>query len=364
MMCGTSGNTTDIRTRAMSEQPANIHRSNRSIVDLQPYLGTSTAAYMHTGPLSARELLDRLQSLYMNYVVGSEETENRRNVADICQIAEQVLSENEKSSEPTEEDGVAIRTFVPVIRRILTQTIECIHNNRPTPTGVNNSRAHWLAEELRNKLKVMQIIAMPYESCISSSGSLDDILVITSNISSVWFLLCDSVPVLGVLKPVPAALTKICQTVQTTIRSNKKLAEEILRIVRDDIRMVELRKDIQEYFSKLQGIVLRIIKGRRKSCSQYTFYCLRGFEQTHREIAGMQLRITALVSNWSSELEPPAPVTPSFPKPSVSAEAKAHTVVPDGDRPQRKNSFKQWVAVRRGKVSLLPYMGVYLSLIE
>ncbi|KAF9062311.1 hypothetical protein BDP27DRAFT_1336855 [Rhodocollybia butyracea] len=334
----------------MSEIPASIHRFPRSIVRL-PRTRTSTAAYVHdTGPPSARELLDRLRSLYLKHEIVSNE-EHRRTVVDICHITEKILSENEKSSESIEEDGVLIRTFIPVIMNILSQTIECIYNNRPTLVGANSSRTRWLTGISRKKkkrnLKVLQIIALPFESCISSSDSdsLDDILVITSNISSVWFLLCDSVPVLGILKPVPAALTKICQAIQT-LRSNRKLAEEMLCIVRDDIRMVarkvqrnptyveeEFRRDVQDYFSKLQAIILWILKGRRTTffnssrdkseldtlrCqvrdarNQFkiyadntqerialdTFFTVRaGFEQTHREIAGMQLRITALVSN-------------------------------------------------------------------
>ncbi|KAE9393102.1 hypothetical protein BT96DRAFT_1023186 [Gymnopus androsaceus JB14] len=192
-----------------------------------------------------------------------------------------------EDDQKAQRDGVLVGTFIPSMTGILQQTIEYIENNVASPSSRNTLRKRGSLimqklitrdlETLRNNLNGIHSFAMPYIPSPASSSQTEDALTIAASIGSALSVVCDSVPVLGTLKPIAAGFTEICTTVQT-IRSNKQLVVEILRDVREYFRMVvrkvkrsptaqeneELRRDMEGLFRNLQDIQETLLKLRRK----------------------------------------------------------------------------------------------------
>ncbi|KAE9409471.1 hypothetical protein BT96DRAFT_984546 [Gymnopus androsaceus JB14] len=182
-----------------------------------------------------------------------------------------------------QKDGVLVETFIPSMTSILQQTIEYIENNIASPSSrlsLSKKKQKIIAEELetfRSKVENIYSFVMPDIPLSPSLDRTEDALAIAASIGSVAFAVCDSVPVLGTLKPIAAGFTEICTTVQT-IRSNKQLVAEILRDVKGYFRMVvrkvkrsptaqeneELRRDMDALFRNLQDIQKTLLKLRRK----------------------------------------------------------------------------------------------------
>jgi len=171
---------------------------------------------------------------------------------------------------------------------ILQQAIEYIENNVASPSSRNTLRRRGSLkimqklitrdlETFQNNLNGIHSFAMPYIPSPASSGRTEDALTIAASIGSALSVVCDSVPVLGTLKPIAAGFTEICTTVKT-IRNNKQLVAEILRDAREYFRMVirkvkrsptaqeneELRRDMEGLFRNLQEIQETLLKLRRK----------------------------------------------------------------------------------------------------
>ncbi|KIK66093.1 hypothetical protein GYMLUDRAFT_957800 [Collybiopsis luxurians FD-317 M1] len=210
-----------------------------------------------------------------------------RMITDICFLYEAALIEGAKSMEMAERDGVAFQIFLPMMTSIVWSSIQCVNNQAPASssgsTGILfRGKTDFLKELkfLRNELRAVYFIAMPYESPqVSHRG--ENAVVIVANIAGVLTALCDGVPVLGMLKPAAEILNSVCGTIQT-LRGNNELAVEILQVVRDNFRMVvgkvqrhpaaqadaELRRDVNEYFRTLLHIIRESLdKSRKRSTS-------------------------------------------------------------------------------------------------
>ncbi|KIK64786.1 hypothetical protein GYMLUDRAFT_39753 [Collybiopsis luxurians FD-317 M1] len=219
------------------------------------------------------ELLERLGALSLDRTIVNNKR-YRRLITEICTIYESALAEDEKTIETAESDGVTVHIFLPVTTNIVRSIIQCIEARGPASNSGSSGlrfrkKVDPLKElkSLRNQLGAIHFIAMPYVSPqVSCRG--ENALVVAAHVGGVLTALCDGVPILGMLKPVAELINGVCTTIQT-LRSNDELVAEILRVVRDDFRMVvrkierypaaqadaELRKDVNEYFCTLQDII-------------------------------------------------------------------------------------------------------------
>ncbi|KIK66089.1 hypothetical protein GYMLUDRAFT_257965, partial [Collybiopsis luxurians FD-317 M1] len=227
----------------------------------------------YTTSCDPRQLLGRLKSLISDHETISDKR-YQQIVIDICTMFETALARDEKSVETTERDWVDNQTFLPFMSNIVRSTIQCIEAGALVSSSGNagllfkkKSDSLKELESLRNRLEAVYFITMPYVSPkIPRRG--EDALVIAENIGDALSALCDSVPILGMLKPVAKTIGGICKTIYT-LRSNDSLAAEILRVMRDDFRMVvrkiqrnpaaqtdeDLQKDVNDYFCTLQDII-------------------------------------------------------------------------------------------------------------
>ncbi|KAE9393120.1 hypothetical protein BT96DRAFT_1023191 [Gymnopus androsaceus JB14] len=238
---------------------------------------TSTLESMDT-----RILLERLKVLNNDNIFK----EHRQILDCIYRLVESAWTQANlelENNQIVQKDGVLVGMFIPSMTRILQQTIMYLENNVASPSSrisLSKNKQKTITKDLetfRNKLENIYSFAMPDIPLSLSSGRTEDALAIAASIGSAAFVVCDSVPVLGTLKPIVAGLTEICTTVQT-IRSNKQLVAEILRDVREYFRMVlrkvkrsptaqeneELRRDMEGLFRNLQEIQETLLKLRRK----------------------------------------------------------------------------------------------------
>ncbi|KAE9390664.1 hypothetical protein BT96DRAFT_925774 [Gymnopus androsaceus JB14] len=372
-----------------------------------------------------RMLLERLKALNNDSIFPPNE--HRQILNDIYRMVDSTWTLANLESEDNQiiqRDGVSVGTFVPAMTSILRQTIEYIENivtRSNSRLSLSKTKRKNIAKDLdtfRNKVESIYSFAMPDIPLSPSSDRTEGALAIAASIGSAAFVVCDSVPVLGTLKPIAAGLTEICTTVQT-IRSNKQLVAEILCDVRGYFRMVvrkvkrsptaqeneELRRDMEGLFRNLQDIQKTLLKvtskrGLRSVLSakrdsdnlealqrrvQHARNTFEGGLVVSTNIAAvstitavgelvdgmdsMRLQIMALTTSNQEPLRTDSTVTGS-----ASSELSALPQIDVVLAPESHSSRKQWVSVevdldrathKRGEaVFLLPYMAAYFFFFE
>ncbi|KAE9391117.1 hypothetical protein BT96DRAFT_321517 [Gymnopus androsaceus JB14] len=248
----------------------------------------STESTRTTPPVEltdTKTLLERLKAVNIDDIIlVNEHREMLNDIFNMVESAWTLANLESENSQIIQKDGVLVRTFIPSMTGILRKTIEYIEDNVTNPSIGRSLQSRKTKqkvvtkdlETLRDELEKIHSFAMPYDSPPRSSDRTEDALMIAASIGSALFVLCDSVPVLGTLKPIATGFTEICTTIQT-IRSNKQLLAEILRDVREYFRMVlrkvqkspaaqeneELRRDVEGLFQNLLDVQKTLLKLRK-----------------------------------------------------------------------------------------------------
>ncbi|KAE9393129.1 hypothetical protein BT96DRAFT_232526 [Gymnopus androsaceus JB14] len=232
--------------------------------------------------MDTRILLERLK-VFSNYNILKEHRQILDCIYHLVESTWMQANLELENNQIVQKDGVLVGMFIPSMTRMLQQTIGYLENNVASPSfrlSLSKSEQKTIAKDLgtfRNRLENLYSFAMPDIPLSPRSGRTEDALGIAASIGSALSVVCDSVPILGTLKPIAAGFTEICTAVQT-IRSNKQLVAEILRDVREYLRMVirkvkrsptaqeneELRRDMKGLFRNLQDIQNTLLKLRRK----------------------------------------------------------------------------------------------------
>ncbi|KAE9384521.1 hypothetical protein BT96DRAFT_929245 [Gymnopus androsaceus JB14] len=363
-----------------------------------------------------RMLLERLKALNNDSIFPPNE--NHQILNDIYRMVDSactLANLESKDNQIIQRDGALVGTFVPAMTSILRQTIEYIENNATRSSSrlsLSKNKRKNIAKDLdtfRNNLNGIYSFATPYIPPSASSSRTEDALAIAASIVGALSVVCDSVPVLGMLKPIAAGFTEICATVQT-LRSNKQCVAEILGDVREYFRMVvrkvqksptaqeneEICRDVEGLFRNLQDIQQTLLKLRRNHGLRLVLFAKKdsdNLEALQRrvqharntfeaglavstniavcEIVGsidsiMRLQMTALtILNQEPLRTYHSTLTGSTSSGGVSALPQIDVIL----APESHSSRKQWVSVevdldrathkRGAAVYLLPYMGAY-----